>query len=194
MLSLVSGRDFHQLKGAVDAILKQLHIDAELSIKTCDLDLCTKGMAGELSLGGQSLGFIGSLSEAGRKQFKLRAETTIAELKLELIEEAATLVPQHEELSSFPATTRDLNLVLDEAVRWDAIAATVRAACGATLESLEYMQTYRDPKQDGPGKKRLLFRFQLRSREKTLTGEEADQLTQAVIQACESQHGAQVLA
>ena len=81
----------------------------------------------------------------------------MAEIRLSPLIEAADLVPQCVPQSPYPAVTRDLNLVVDEAVRWADIAATVREHGGPCFESLEYRDTYRDPERLGGGKKSLLF-------------------------------------
>ena len=57
--------------------------------------------------------------------------------------------------------SRDLNLVVDEAVRWADVAARSRHA-GACLESLDYRDTYRDAERLGSDKKSLLFTIALR--------------------------------
>ena len=77
-------------------------------------------------LDGQLLGYVGQLSAAGQKQSDLRGPATVAELKLAPLVERADLVPQYVPLPAFPAVSRDLNLVVDEAVRWAQMAATVR--------------------------------------------------------------------
>ena len=78
------------------------------------------------------------------------------------------LVPQQQPLSDFPAIVRDLNLIVDESVRWADMAATIRATVGPLLESLQFQEVYRDKKKDGADKKRLLFSITLRSPERTL--------------------------
>ena len=45
----------------------------------------------------------------------------------------------------------------------------------------------------GLGKKRLLFSITLRSNERTLTNEEADQIREKVVRACQKDHGAVLL-
>ena len=66
-------------------------------------------------------------------------------------------VPQAQLTSDFPAVQRDLNLVVDERVRWAELAATVQKTAGEELERIEYRDTYRDPQRLGPGKKSQLF-------------------------------------
>jgi phenylalanyl-tRNA synthetase beta chain len=88
---------------------------------------------------------------------------------------------------------RDLNLIVDEDVRWANLVGTVRTAAGGDLEDVTYQETYRDTKKDGAGKKRMLFSISLRSRERTLTSEEADGIRDRIVDACAREFGAKLL-
>ena len=80
----------------------------------------------------------------------------------------------------FPAVTRDLNLVVDESVRWADVAATVRSGGRALRRSRSSFRTsIATAERLGAGKKSLLFTLTLRSREGTLTNDEADQIRRA---------------
>ncbi len=145
-------------------------------------------------LDGQLLGYVGQLSAAGQKQSDLRGPAVVAELKLAPLVERADLVPQYVPLPAFPAVSRDLNLVVDEAVRWAQIAATVRRNGGPDLESLDYRDTYRDAQRLGAGKKSLLFSIGLRGQEGTLTSQQADSVRDRIVAACRQEHGAELRA
>ena len=134
-----------------------------LSYENADLPLLDPNASCRLMLDGQLLGYVGQLSAAGQKQSDLRSPAVVAELKLAPLFERADLIPQYVPLPAFPAVSRDLNLVVDEAVRWAQIAATVRRNGGPDLESLEYRDTYRDADRLGAGKKSFLFSIGLRS-------------------------------
>ena len=86
----------------------------------------------------------------------------MAELRLAALVGLADLIPKYVEQSPYPAIERDLNLIVDEPVRWEAMAETVKQAVGEFLESLRFQEIYRDTKKDGAGKKRLLFSITLR--------------------------------
>jgi phenylalanyl-tRNA synthetase beta chain len=146
-----------------------------------------------LRVDGQVLGFIGNVSAAGLKQFSLRGATTVAELNLNVLARFARLVPQYSELSPYPAIARDMNLVVDETVRWSDLAETVRKAGGPHLEQLAYRETYRDEQKDGVGKKRVLLSCSFRAAERTLTSEETDRIRDDIVAACARQHSARLL-
>ena len=139
-------------------------------------------------------GVVGELTKEGLKQFGLRSPTTVAELWIDLVGKSANFVPQHRALSPFPAIEQDLNVIVDESVRWADLEAAVRGAGGELLESVAYRETYRNAQADGAGKKRLMFSVQLRSHQATLTGEQAESVREAIVAACGEQHAAKLLA
>jgi len=192
-LAGTSGGDYYALKGVVEALVGQLNPESRIAVRPVQLPLLEFGKTVELSVNGQQLGHLGALSAEGRKQFSLRGPTTVFELDLAVLERIAKLIPQYRPQSSFPAVTRDVNLIVDESIRWADLEATIVAAAGDELESVRYLDTYRDPAKDGPNKKRLLFSMSLRSFERTLTGEEVDQIRDRVIAACREKHGAVLL-
>jgi phenylalanyl-tRNA synthetase beta chain len=146
-----------------------------------------------LALGDQLLGYLGEVNPQGLKQFGLRSVATVLELDLGVLAEHANLVPQQRALSDYPAIVRDLNLIVDESVRWAALSQTIRQAVGPWLETLRFQEVYRDKQKDGAEKKRMLFSITLRSAERTLTNEEADQVRDGVVEACRSRHQAVLL-
>jgi phenylalanyl-tRNA synthetase beta chain len=146
-----------------------------------------------LHAGPRSLGFLGTVTAAGLKQFGLRKETAILEIDLGSLVPQAVLIPKFSPVSAFPTISRDLNLIVDEPLRWSELESVVRASAGEFLDAAEYLDTYRDTAKDGPGKKRLLFSLTLRAQSRTLTSEEADQTRDAVVAACAAKFGAKLL-
>jgi phenylalanyl-tRNA synthetase beta chain len=192
-LAATSGGDFHGLKGVVETLLDSLHATTPLSVAEASLPLLEPDRQGRLELDGRLLGYLGEVNTNGLKQFGLRSPTTVLELDLGVLADVADLIPQQRALSDFPAIARDLNLIVDESLQWADLASTIRAAVGPLLETLQFQEVYRDKKKDGADKKRLLFSVTLRSPERTLTSEEADQTRDQVVCACRDKHGAVLL-
>ncbi len=192
MLAVTSGREYPALKGVIEAIVNELKITAALESERADIPPLDPAASCRVRLGGEALGYVGQLPAEALRQFDLRGPTTVAEVKLSLLIEAADLVPRCMPQSPYPAVSRDLNLVVDEAVRWADVAATVRAGGGPLFEALEYRDTYRDSERLGQGKKSLLFSIALRSGDGTLTNEQADEVRERVVAACRAKHGAEL--
>ena len=62
------------------------------------------------------------------------------------------------------------------------------------LEELRYGDTFRDPDKDGPAKKRFFFTVTFRSPDRTLTGDEADDIRKHIVETCQKRCGATLLA
>jgi phenylalanyl-tRNA synthetase beta chain len=199
MIGLVSGSDYFAVKAAIEALVSLVNPQAELTVARAGQPLLDAPRSSVLSLkcgtaSEQVLAYLGEVSASGRKQFDLRGPATIAEIRLSVLLGIAELIPQAKGLSPFPAVTRDLNLVVDEATQWADVARTVRESSGPHAEHLELQDVYRDAQRLGAGKKSLLLTLTLRSSEGTLTREEADAIREQIVAACAARHGAQLRA
>ena len=79
-------------------------------------------------------------------------------------------------------------------MHWSDLQNAVAEAGGSLLETINYRETFRDEKKDGPDKKRLLMSVTLRSPEATLTGEQADAVCREIIEKCKSKLDASLVA
>jgi len=192
LLSMVSGQDYAAVKGAVESLFCELKICGPFEADDAGLADFDPAASCRLRFRGETLGFIGRLTEDALKRFDLRGPTVAAELRLAPLVEAADLVPRCREQSPYPAVTRDLNLVVADGVRWAELAATVRREAGPCLEELRYCDTYRDEKRLGAERKSLLFSITLRSGECTFTNQRADEIRDRIVAACRAEHGAEL--
>jgi phenylalanyl-tRNA synthetase beta chain len=194
MIALTSGRDYAIIRGAVEAIVEALNPALRLEAVNVDIPLLDPGQSCQLRLGGEVFGYLGQLRGEALKAFDLRGASVVAELRLSLLVKLANLVPRSEPLPPYPAVDRDLNLVVDESVRWADVAATVEETAQPYFDALAYRDTYRNAERLGPAKKSLLMTLTLRSADGTLTNQEADAVREAIVAACAAKFGAQLRA
>lgn len=192
MLGLTSGRDYAELRGVIEALVEALDPQLELTAETLEMNLLDPAGSCWLKLGHKPVACLGRLRSEALKRFDLRGPAAVAELRLDELFAAARLVRSYVRPAPYPAVSRDVNLVVDDCVRWGELAATIRANAGAWLESLVYRDTYYDAERLGAGKKSLLFTIALRSEEGTLTSQQADELRDRVVVACAQKHGAKL--
>lgn len=195
MLSLTSGRPFADVKGVLEAVVAAVNPASRIETAEYEHPLF-ESAACRLTLDGETWGILGELSAAGLKQFDLRGKATVAEVRIGRLLEIAKLIPKYTPVTAFPAIDRDLNFVVAEGLRWSELSATVRNAAGEHLERLKYVETYRNAKdpQLGRERKSLLLSLRLRSKQGTLTGEEADAIRTRIVADCQKQHGAELRA
>jgi phenylalanyl-tRNA synthetase beta chain len=194
MLAITSGGDYFDLKGVVESVVAALNHRVLVDAVGTSQPLLVPARSCELRIGEQVFGYLGEVTPEGLKQFGLRSPATVAELNLAVLESVAELTPQYTPLSPFPPISQDLNFIVAESLTWAELAATVRASAGELLESLDYRETYRDPKSDGPDTKRLLLTITLRSDTGTLTSEQAEEVRERIIAACAKSHNARLVA
>ncbi len=191
MLGVTSGRDFFSLKGALEAVVADISPDVALRPRATRKPFFGERCA-ELYLEDDLLGFLGEVAPDVAEAFGLRKETTVAELRLELLERHANLVRQYVKPPEYPAITHDVNLEVSDDVPWDTVAEVVRTAGGPLVEELRYQETYRNRQLADAGQKRVLFSVAFRSGERTLTHDEANEIHARIVQACEEKLEAQL--
>ncbi|MCB9894227.1 MAG: phenylalanine--tRNA ligase subunit beta [Planctomycetes bacterium] len=176
------GSDYFDLKGAIETLLESLRCTQPVEVSPLTHELFAEGRAATVKLGGKLFGVIGEPAAKAAKEYDVEGTCAVAELDFGLIVDAWLPVPTMEELPRFPTAERDLAFVLDHAVTWAQIEATARAAADNTLRGLELFDEFTG-KQLGAGKKSLAFRLYFRHDDKTLTSEEIQAQTDAVVKA-----------
>ena len=184
-IAVVGSLDFYGMKGLVETIIRELNSDAALAVDDFSHPLLDVTRCCGLRLNGKRLGWLGEVSRQGKNDFNLRKDVAVVEIDLKTLIDVAVLIPQQKKVSEFPAISRDFNFVVSEQTRWEHLESTVRQSGGALVESVRYVETFRDAKKDGAGKKRILLSVTLRSPAETLTGTLADEICGNIVKQCE---------
>ncbi len=192
-VGMIAGGDFYRLKGIIETLCQRLGINGPLEIASIERSGLTRGMAVELKANGKLLGYLAGVDTKLLKSFKLPGPVFVAEISLPTLFGMAILVPQQQFVSPYPSIERDLNFVVDEAVRWSEMERCVRAAVGADLAGVTYRETYRNAEKDGADKKRVLMTVELQRSHETLSGEQADMMVAKLITACRDTLAAELL-
>ncbi|QIK62396.1 phenylalanine--tRNA ligase subunit beta [Leucobacter viscericola] len=113
------------------------------------------------------------------------------ELDLDRVIELAAREPQTSQLSTYPAATQDLTLVLAADVPAGDVLAVVRAGAGELLEGARIVDDYRGTGIE-EGQKALTFALRFRAPDRTLKAEEASEARLAGVAAAELAFGAKL--
>ena len=103
-----------------------------------------------------------------------------AVLDFETVFMHADLTRKYHPLPKYPAATRDLAFVCDEALEAGAIEAVMKKAGGKLLESVTLFDVYRGV-QVGAGKKNMAFSLSFRAADHTITAEETDKAIRKIL-------------
>jgi phenylalanyl-tRNA synthetase beta chain len=205
LVSLVTGGDFPLAKGIVEALLTRLRIGVEawsegaerVEWRPVDLDLFTGGRAAEVVLHREGrqperIAVVGEIAVGQLAQRSLEAPVAAAEVRLDCLEFAIGRDVVLRAASDSPAVHRDINLVLDRAVPWGAVAAVIGESGGPLLERFHLVQVWEDAERLGTGRKSLVVALALRPRSGSLSGEEANTVVAGIVTACAGRLGAEL--
>ena len=182
------GVDFYTIKGIIEALLKELHIE-NCAYKRCDTDstfpeTCAlhPGRSAVIFCGETAIGYLGELHPTVQQTYGFGTKVYVAKLNAaELVAFANTEITYHP-LPKFPATTRDLSLLCEDALPVAEMGAAIKQGVGSILEDVSIFDVYKG-KQIEAGKKSVSFSIRMRSHEATLTDEQADRAMQRALKA-----------
>lgn len=170
-------------------------VGAELIVRTGSHPAFHPGRTAELfvAVGGERhpVGFAGELLPALVGELHLNGRVSAAELDLDRLIELAPTEPLVAPLSSYPAATQDLTLVLSDAVPAAELLDTVLAGCGPLLESGRLVDDYRGGGV-AEGERALTLALRFRAADRTLTAAEASEAKLGGVRAAEAAYGARI--
>jgi phenylalanyl-tRNA synthetase beta chain len=192
LAAFVTGGGFFAAKGVVEAVLARLGVSragGTIACRPVELDLFTRGRAAEFVLTHGSrpperVAVIGDMAPAVLAAAGIAGTVTGVEIRIDRLEFAVNAERTLRRPSDYPAVDRDVNLVVAETVAWADIAAAIQAAAGPVLEQCRIVQVWQDAERLGAGKKSVVVTLRLRSDQGTLSGEEANRVVHAVVEAC----------
>lgn len=185
------GEDFFSLKGEIEAILKGMNVRPAAYTAVKDNPSYHPGRCAKLTVGGVEVGVFGQVHPLVAKNYGIDADIYAAELNFtalsNLLAPASTYVP----LPKYPAVSRDIAVVCDEALTVAELTACIQKAGGKLLREVRLFDIYRG-KGIEDGKKSTAFSLTLRADDRTLTDADSDGVISAVLQALETELGAKL--
>lgn len=182
---------FYTLKGYVEYIMERLG----LQVNRCNVtemhnDIFSEGL--QYSVNGTDFLQFGIVARKLTQHFDIKNPVYYADFNwdnvLKLIRNNKIVF---EELPKFPEVRRDLSLVINKDIRFEKIREIARKSEKRLLREVNLFDVYEGDKIDS-NKKAYAMSFILRDQDKTLTDQEVDYIMQKLIQAFESEIGAQI--
>ncbi|MAY51542.1 MAG: phenylalanine--tRNA ligase subunit beta [Microbacterium sp.] len=149
------------------------------------------GRTGTLRVRGEVVGHVGELLPAVAADADLPGRVVVAELDLDRILGLAGDRVVAGSLSTYPAATQDVSLVVAAEVPAADLAEALREGAGNLLEDLHLVDDYRG-QGIAEGAKSLTFALRFRAADRTLTAAEATTAKLAGVAVAEERHGAAI--
>ena len=181
--------DFFALKGAVEAVLKQLRIENVRFLADTENPSYHPGRCAKVFSGDRLLGVLGQVHPHVAGNYGVDAELYAAELRFDALYESKGPQPLYQPLPKFPAVTRDIAVVCDKAVTVGELEDAIRKGAKGLLKDVALFDIYTGV-GIAPGKKSVAFNLTLRADDRSLTAEEADADVKSILTALEQECGA----
>jgi phenylalanyl-tRNA synthetase beta chain len=176
--------DFYSLKGIVEELLKAIGV-SDFEFVRASHPAFHPYQACNLIIGGEVSGILGRIHPDVEREHDFRNPVYAAQIDFEKLAKMYCHAKAFKQLPIYPAVTRDVAFVVSEDVEAGSIVRAIIEVCGELVESVTPFDEYRS-EQLGHGFKSIAFSVTLRAHDRTLSGEEVEQVMERVRQVvCE---------
>ncbi|MDQ5908559.1 MAG: phenylalanyl-tRNA synthetase beta chain [Pseudomonadota bacterium] len=179
--------DFFDLKADVEALLA---LTGELEAFTFVADAhpaLHPGQCARIDRGGEPVGWLGTLHPQVARELDVEGDAFVFELQWAGVQSA--WLPVFGELSRFPASRRDLAIVVDECVTVQAVQEVIRQHGSDLLREVWLFDVYRG-RGIAEGKKSLAFGLNLQDFSRNLTDYMVEEAVSGILAGLAEQFGA----
>lgn len=178
--------DFYTIKSDIEALFAQAN-GVKVNYVPTDLAMLHPGQRAGIEINGRQVGYVGALNPTLQKALDLDVTPLVFELSLHAL--TRSRVPAASPLSRFPQVRRDIALLVDEGVSYQAIVDVIREQAPSTLQDVRLFDVYQGEKV-AEGKKSMALGLILQEFSRTLEDKEVEQVVARIVAALEAAHGA----
>jgi len=183
--------DFYQVKGIVAAYLQDMAVNGDVTyVPNADMPEMHPGRTADILVHGHRIGYLGQVHPTIAKKFKIGA-TYVFELNLQAIIDMPKQENQYDVISRYPAITRDIAMLVDDAVTNEQIIALIEKRGGAYLQSVKLFDVYAGVKVP-KGKKSLAYTLTYQDKHETLVDDAVNQAFEKVTRRLQDDLGAEI--
>lgn len=187
-LGMYGEEDFYSIKGRVETLLRELNISGYEFRKTQNPSY-HPGRAAEIFIDREALGIIGEVHPDVLENYGVGQRVYAGELDFYLLMDKADSHLTYSPLPKYPSVNRDIAIIVDKEVQAGTLEKIIHQAGGELVEDIELFDIYTG-EQIPQGKKSVAYSLTLRSGEKTLTDDQANQVLERILEELGKKTGA----
>ncbi|UPQ85722.1 phenylalanine--tRNA ligase subunit beta [Ignavigranum ruoffiae] len=175
--------DFYVLKGMVETYFAQFNLLERIEFVPSDqIPVMHPGQTASILLDGQGIGFMGRVHPNICDQYDLAKATYFMEVDLEAIQKTERTMKKTLALAKYPASTRDIAMVLPQNVQHGRIVKLLESHGGSYLKEVELFDQYIGEQIDAD-KQSLAYHLTFQNPEATIRDEEINLAMDKIYQA-----------
>ncbi|MEQ6375714.1 phenylalanine--tRNA ligase subunit beta [Bacillaceae bacterium S4-13-56] len=180
--------DFYVAKGILEGLFDQLGTLNEIEFKAGEVGGMHPGQTALITLSGETIGFVGQLHPSEGKLYDLK-NTFVFDVNLDKVIEQSQVELNYRPIPRHPAVSRDIALVVHEAVPAGKLIQTIREAGGELLVDTHVFDVYQGENVEA-GSKSVAISITYQNPTQTLTEEEINTIHEKVLKAVSEKHQA----
>ena len=178
------GATFFSVKGELEAIFTGLRIQKAQYTADKENPSYHPGRCAKVTIAGIDVGYVGQIHPLVASNYGIDTEVYCAEIDFNKLFELQLPEAVYTPLPKYPAVTRDLAVICDEAITVAQVEEVITAAAGKLLRDVALFDIYRGTGIP-EGKKSLAFSLSLRADDRTLTDIDSENIMTKILAALE---------
>ena len=183
--------DFYHIKGMIETILDHFAIEgAEFQGLTTG-DIFHPSRAAVVRIGDEVIASLGELHPLVTENYGIKERVYVANLYVDVLIAHAKLTKHHEEISKYPAITRDIAVKVKTEVQVGDLVKAIKAKGKKVLEQVELFDIYTGDRIEA-GYKSVAYSLTFRDKTKSLEDSVIDPIMANIIETLETNFGAEL--
>ena len=180
-LGMYGDGDFFTMKGVVEEFFGQVGLKNKITYDPTDKKpFLHPGRQADIIYDGEKVGFLGEVHPQVCDNYNIGERVYFADIDMPHIVAWANFDRKYEGIAKFPASARDISLVVDKDVLIGTMEAAIEKKGGKLLESCSLFDIY-EGSQVGEGKKSVAFNLVFRAKDRTLADTEVNELMDKIL-------------
>ena len=176
-----SAETFYELKGVTENLLESLGVkNAAVSFVETKSAVAHPGRVAEIKIYDHAVGMIGEVNPQALAKYKIGKRVAMAEFDLEKLLAVVPKVKKYHTINKFPSVTRDLSMIVPEAVTYGEIEKLTRKVGGQLIDSVTLFDFFK-------AKQSLAIRITLAAKDKTLESAEVEKVMEKIVASLEKE-------
>ena len=171
--------DFFDLKGLLESLFEHLYLSHVDFVPHTEEPFLRKAVSATIEVHKQPVGKMGEIAPRVRESLDFPQPIFVCEIDLEKLFSFISEERTYRPLPKFPATTRDLALLLGDEILAANLLSFIQEEKVPYLEKVFVLDVYQGPNIPA-GKKSLTLRFVYRAQDRTLTDEEVNSIQEKI--------------
>ena len=183
---------FRRAKGVIEAMPRFTHMEGFTFEKAEKPYWADETVWLNIMLGGKKIGDLALLSKKAALACGIKVlSAVLVELDMDALVPFKSRTNRFVRMPEFPMNDYDISFLVDSMVKWDDIYRVVMEKKNELLRDVRFVDEYKG-KQIPEGKKSVTIRLVIGSNEKTLTGDEIEQVANSVLKRISKNMGAEI--